>query len=624
MFNKNQEDLFSYELSKGINLFLGAGFSVLPNDLNKKFPNAKELCEEVCAKFNIDEMFSDDLYSASEMVPECEYQNFLRDRFMVCGGINKKYYLLDKLNIKNIITTNIDNIVPTIYDSYDAAHYINDRSLYGAAHKRSNCIDYIPLNGCVCNENSHLYFGKFELTLTEQKNEDLYKTAYALLTQMPVLFWGYSFGDNGVLKIVKKMLDSNKQNNIWVQCHPNDKKQQKFFEAQNCKVIVADTQQLFQWIENVFLKSSFFNESSKRELNSSLSCFRLPKPYSCETNEKEDYYKLGKTCWFSIYNNHAFETKLVDEIWGDHLISKNVVVLGHKFSGKTTALMQCAIKHSDENVFYMQGDNTPEVIKNFLHNIKDNKAVVFIQDIAKDIDAFCLLASAPNISLIATSDKYTFESIRHILVKKSIDYFEKNVGDLDENTARLIFDYMPPNIRKDKFIFKSGTNEDYTFFELLGQNVKGFMSYDEVLSILKRICEFDENNIPSLEIQLIALTVYLQTNGSYMSIDLFFSYFQFNDYYQQIMPFCEKVKGLLIDAGDVGYDQDYFSIRSEFFLYCAFETFSKDEDLRKVYKYMITKFVNDVPKGNVYRYDIFVKKLMIAGCLIKYLMTIRN
>ncbi len=116
MFTQNQEELFSYELSKGINLFLGAGFSVLPNNLNEKLPNAKELCEEVCAKFDVDEVFSDDLYSASEMVPSSEYQAFLRKRFTVSNGINRQYYLIDKLNIKNIITTNIDNIVPIIFD----------------------------------------------------------------------------------------------------------------------------------------------------------------------------------------------------------------------------------------------------------------------------------------------------------------------------------------------------------------------------------------------------------------------------------------------------------------------------------------------------------------------------
>lgn len=296
-------------------------------------------------------------------------------------------------------------------------------------------------------------------------------------------------------------------------------------------------------------------------------------------------------------------------MWGYHLKSKNVIILGHKFSGKTTALMQCAIRHSDENVFYLQGDNTTEEIKNFLNNIRNNKVVVFIQNISKDIESFCLLASASNVSLIATSDKYSFESIRHILSKRNINFFEKTIGDLDENTARLIFDYIPPSVRKDNFVFKRSMNEDYTFFELLGQNVKGFMSYDEVVKILRRICIFDDQNTPSEDIQLIALTVYLQTNDSYMSTDLFFNYFHFNDYKKQIIPFCEKVKGILIDAGgEASYDQDYFSIRSNFFLRCAFEAFSKEDDLKEVFKYMISKFVNDVPKGNVYRYDVFVKK----------------
>lgn len=609
MFDKNQEELFAYELSKGINLFLGAGFSVLPNISKEKLPNAKELCKEVCTKFEIDEIFSDDLYSASEMIPASEYQSFLRNRFTVKGEINELYYLIDKLNIKNIITTNIDNIVPTIFASEESSHYINDMGLYGAARKNPNCIEYIAINGNVCDQNSHLYFGKFELTLTEQKNEDLYRSAYSLLLEMPVLFWGYSFTDNGVLKIIKKMFDSNKQNNIWVQCLPEDEKQIKFFRAQGCKVIIADTLQLFRWIEDKFLKSKYYNQSSQYSLtDSSLASYRIPKQYVCETNEKGDYYKFGKTCWYSIYNNHALETCLVDQIWTHHLTSKNVVILGHKFSGKTTALMQCAVKHSDENVFFLHGDYTYEEIRAFLKKIGNVNIIVFIKDIAKDIDSFCLLASKPNVSVIATSDKYAFESIRHILVKKSISFFEDNVGDLDENTARLIYNHMPASIRMDHFVYKKASNEEYTFIELLGQNIKGFMSYDSVLKTLKAICNFDEDGTPSLDIQLIALTVYLQTNGSYMSMDLFFSYFNFTNYYSQIIPFCEKVKGLLIDTGDAGYDQDYFSIRSEFFLHYAFETFSKDAELRKVYKYVIEKLVWEVPKSRIYRYDVFVKK----------------
>lgn len=609
MFSKEEERLFTYELSKGINLFLGAGFSVLPNSLNEKLPNAKELCEEVCAEFEIDDIFKDDLYTASEMVPVSEYQDYLRRRFKVEHGINNLYYLLDKLNIKNIITTNIDNIVPTIYDQEGSEHYIHDIGLYGSARQNPNCIQYITLNGNVCNPNSHLYFGKFELTQTEQKNEDLFKRAYTLMMEMPVLFWGYSFGDNGVIKVVNQMLKSNKQNNIWVQCRPDDEKQIKFYRARGCKVITADTLQLFQWIEDVYLNSEYYKKESQNHLSdNSLSNYRIPKQYSCETNEKEDYYRLGKTCWYSIYNNHAFETNLVDRMWTHHLSSKNVVILGHKFSGKTTALMQCAVKHSDEDVFFLEGDSTPEEIKGFLSKLRNSNAVVFIKDISKDIESFCILAASPKVSVIATSDKYSFESIRHILVRRNIVFCEESVGDLDEDTAKLIYNYMPPSIKRNRFVFKKGANEEYTFFELLGQNISKFMSYEGVLATLKGICHFDDDDIPSLDIQLIALTVYLQTNGSYMSTDLFFSYFNFSDYHKEIVPFCDRVEGLLIDTADAGYDQDYFSIRSEFFLHYALETFSKDVNLRKVYKYMIARFVKEVPKSHVYRYDVFVKK----------------
>lgn len=624
MFAENQETLFVNELQEGINLFLGAGFSCLPDKNGKRLPDAKTLCEEICEKFKVDKVFSDDLYCASEMIPKREYQSFLRTRFTVGNNINSDYYLLDRLNIKSIISTNIDNIIPTVYNSADSTHNLVDKALYGSIRKNEFNIDYVTLNGNVNIEDSHLYFGKFELSLVEQRNKEMYDIAKSLLNDNSVLFWGYSFSDSGVLKIVKNLLDANKHANIWIQCLPTDIKQIKLFEALGCKIIIADTQQMFMWIKNAFLTLKEETEEYKGIKSLMLNSYRIPKQFSIETNEKIDYYKSGNTHWYSIYNNHAYETNLVDNIWAWHLNNKNVLILGPEFSGKTTALMQCAVKRNNDATFYFYGTNTKEEANFFLNTIGENKAIVYLQDCENDIELFCTFALAPNIKLIATADKYSFENVKHIVAKKGIQYCEKNIGDIDEITAKQVYNHIPRSIVKERFSYKRKDDEEYSFLELLGNNVVGFISYESILKILQKICNFNDNDAPCNEIQLIALTVYLEARDSFMSTDLFFSYFDFYDYFNQIIPLCNKVKGLLKDTIIVEADQDYFSIRSNFFLKYAEQAFLKDNTLRYVYRFVISKFIHKVSKGNVFRYDIFKRRAYDSKLFYTLFKSINN
>lgn len=611
MFKGNLEILFIDELTNGINLFLGSGFSLLPDRMGNTFPTAIGLCEEVCEKFTVNEIFIGDLYAASEMVPKIEYQNFLRDRFKNKNGINEKYKLLDKLHLKSIITTNIDDIVPCVFAGEDALHCLNDRSVYGTVRKDEFSIDYIALNGSVSIDNSHLYFGRFELSVVEQKNKDLFDIAQVRLTEAPVLFWGYSFGDTGVRRMVKTLLDSNKHANIWVQCIEDDKQQIAFFENLGCKIIIADTNKMFDWINDKYLPNiSETQKDKKDDLERKEKSYRVPKRFSRETNSKEDYYRFGLTHWYSIFNNHPYETSLVDQLWALSLQHNNVIVLGDSFSGKTTALMQCAAKRDNATTFYFYGDITKEQVANFLKNIGNKKIIVFLQDFHKDVEAFCCFAESANVRLIATADRYIFESVKHIILRKEIKYFAKRVGSIDENTARLIYNHMPdtPTLKRSNFTYRENKNEEYSFLEFLGQNVKGFATRESVKKILRKICVFNDKGFPCNEIRLVVLTVYLEVHNSLMSTDLFFSFFGFNDYFGQIKPLTDSVAGMLKDAADISADQDYFSIRSKFFLKYAKEIFSTDDILRQVYCDIVYDFVECVPKRNVFRYDVFRRK----------------
>jgi len=617
IFKDELETLFIHELTEGMNLFIGAGFSLLPDNNGNSLPTASELCKEVCERFNVEDIFYDDIYAVSEMVPKKDYQIFLRNRFKTRSEINSKYKLLDKLNIKCIITTNIDDIIHKVYrltESSTPQHFLITQKPYGRVRNDENGVYYLPLHGDVCDEESVLYFGKFELSDVESRNKDLFDTAQEKLDKAPVLFWGYSFNDTGVQKLIKKLLDSNKHSNIWVQCIKSDQKQIVFFEKMGCKVIIADTNEFFDWIENSFIQTISENLTSNDTLSYNtkvVNKYRIPTPFSVATNSIEQYYKHGDTHWFSIFNNHPYETSLVDKLWTKSLLHKNLVFIGDSFSGKTTALMQCAAKRNNESVFYFNGDTIVEEAEFFLKHIKGKKIIVFLQDIHKDINVFCFFAKEKDVKIIATADRYIFENVKHIIQKQKIEYQYEIVGSIDCDTARLVYNHIPKQLQQNEFTYTENALEEYSYIELLGQNVQGFITKEKVVEMLSTVnnsCN-DNNAVENRnEILLIALTVYLERHDSLMSTDLFFSFFEFNDYFTQIEPLVKSVKGLLIDSTEVDSSQDYFLIRSKFFLQYAELAFVNDENLREIYKYTISKFVKVVPKRNVCRYDSFKRK----------------
>lgn len=46
-----KEGLFKEALSDGVNIFAGSGFSLLPDENNKKLKNVKELSKTICEVF---------------------------------------------------------------------------------------------------------------------------------------------------------------------------------------------------------------------------------------------------------------------------------------------------------------------------------------------------------------------------------------------------------------------------------------------------------------------------------------------------------------------------------------------------------------------------------------------
>ena len=110
---------FMNHVRNGINLLIGAGFSIGAKDINgHRLPLGNELLNELKEKFPKIKNFN--VLSKASLILEKsskqEFYDYLRCRFDV-SEFDEVYNVLPLLNIKSIYTTNIDNLMYKIYQN---------------------------------------------------------------------------------------------------------------------------------------------------------------------------------------------------------------------------------------------------------------------------------------------------------------------------------------------------------------------------------------------------------------------------------------------------------------------------------------------------------------------------
>lgn len=594
----DREDLFAERLFSGINLFTGAGFSCLPDDEGNFLPTADELALELCKKFNLPyDTFGNDLESLCALADGDELQDFLRNKFKV-NKINPKYLLLNKINLLSYITTNIDNIIHLAIES-GTKYYLKSLTYYGATRKDQKEICYIPLHGEVINKENKLFFGKFDLAVADQMNNDLFQEATIKLRKAPVLFWGYGFHDSGVLKTVKKLLSYGPQD-IWIQCMPENTKQITLFKSLGCNIILGNTEELFDWIEKKIVNANDNEISAQIKENSKLEKFFIPSMNQVPAVPARDFYIKGVTQWYSVLSNQAIELDIVNDLYDKHLSNKNTILIGTDFSGKTTALMQLALKISNPNKLFVK-NLTEEKSKYILNNLDGAQTVIFVDDCEEDMIAYKLLADAENISTIATATDYTFEASKHLL--GDVKLCQLFIEDFTQEQARRFYNSIDRTIRSSVFRYKDDENEKFSILEMMLKNITNSLGAYRVRQLLEKILQRNKEAF-----ETVALANYLSGNKSALSTDILFSYFDCNSY-EETRKYVNEANGLLreldviVDLCDD--DQDYYDIRSKLFLYHSKKLLGETESLKSAYASVIRKFLKKVSIFKIYQYHLF-------------------
>lgn len=596
MVDIENKNIFFEKLKTGVNLFIGAGFSVLESPNGNRLPTADELRKQICDEFYIDESYSDDLEKISTILKrnsKDQFQEYLRDKFKV-DDYNPLYNTINKINISSIITTNIDNLIPSIIDE-SSIYYLNNISYYGPVKRCANGIEYIPLHGDILNNESELYFGKFELCNVTQKNKGLFSMMEAALLRKPTIFLGYSFHDGSVSTVLDTIFEQNKQD-IWIQLMPNDTNIQ-FYRDLGCNIIIGDTESLLKEIHSELMGTKV-NIVSDMQSNFWKE-YAIPTINQVESLPLRDFYEQGKTHWYYALTNQAYSTNNVNNIIDASLVNKNVIIVGIPLGGKTMLLMQVACKMR-KPVYFVDSLNESEARLICKNAIKNKGEYIFLVDnCSEDMNAYKILAECKNIKTIATSDDFMYESSKHILEK--ISFKKLDIHDIDHMEAQRIFANIPVNLRNESFKYKQKDDEKYSILELISSNVKNIISRDKIEESLSRIKIQNEEAF-----ELILLTTYLVHNRSALTTAILVRYFETTDVHiikRKIKIVQSYLSELNVTLNEDVYDQDYYSLRST--LFAKFTHSVAVSKFKYDYGNVIKKFVHEMDSCLIYKNNVF-------------------
>ena len=554
-------------LNNGINIFAGAGFSTLAKHNKVRLPTGADLLKEIKSKFPTINMF-ENLSEVSEILdnesPE-EYQSFLRERMAVTEFDNKYLNLLN-INIKSIITTNIDDLFYKIFEKSE--QYINDLTRYGRSFNDDE-IPYIPLHGSVRSDRK-LIFSKSDIVNASRNNTLPFSAATSFMSNYPILFLGYGMNDSDVEMIISIVKEHKSPEDIWILT--NDTAKETYYRRMRYKTINGDIGSFLDWIGANFEKLQ--NQPNRINIPTEFKGAIVPKLADIkEVVPIEDFYQKGITNWYSVLNKDAFERDFITKIYNDILKGgeiHNLVLLGSTFSGKTTLLMILASKDYGKRIKYLFNTINAEVAKLFLRRIGSKPSIIFIDNMMNDIDAITILSTCHSLQIVGTSDDYLYEIIKY----RATCFKVMKIPEISDSEKNQIRSSIPRHLRKN-LVGKGSDNGVYkksltSFLEFNTENIKDSLTETKLSSFYYNIKAKDIKLF-----RLLAISTYLEYNYSILSTDILCLYFGTNKYIDLI----NAAKSYLVDIIPnflKQSDQSYFSLRSRTFLHLSNSILKKD------------------------------------------------
>ncbi len=610
----DSKEKFINQLRKGLNLFTGAGFSVLAKDKNNNtLPIGSGLLEELKINFSRIKKFPD-LAKAStilESTSKEEFHEFLIKRFSV-DSFSELYNILPLLNIKEIFTTNIDDLIYKIYENANNK-YINTSTLEGKPYNNELAVNYSPLHGNVLYPQKGFIFSKTQIASAYTNQHDDWTSLKNIIKNQPILFWGWSFEDSDVIEALysgKKGIDDNEYK--WILLMSPEEYEIEFYTTLGFKIIIGDTQSLLLELQKIQHNSKIIkNESTDIFLPE----YSVPPETNSAMHPLPSFFEGDSPQWSHIRSGeipriHYYYSisDLLDE-------EKNIFVIGMPASGKTTLMMQLLMNYQTDKAKHYLISPTLNEVELYIKKLNGKKSILFVDDCFRDYTSILKLIEVSNIQLVCFERDYTYEN-QIYRIRGKFDSFDLiDITEINDNDARQIIDSIPAGAQTSKTTINV---EDKTIYSVLTRNMKAKRFEKRFKKLVK---EFNDEN--PIATELFILICYVHSCGVPVSFDMIYSYLSpITTDYNEVYRFIQEVGKIIVECSDESFkflnvnfdEQDYYQSRSRYF---AEQIMANLPHEPNILKKVLVRFVENVPAFHICRFDIFKRYGFDADFAIK-------
>jgi hypothetical protein len=586
------QSTFEEALKQGINLFLGAGFSILAKDHEDELlPTAGTLVKELSQIFKVpDSLDLPKISTILDSTKKNDFRNYLLNRFNV-KSFDPRYFSLDKFFVKNIYTTNIDNLTQKIYSQSDK-HYLIDVTINGAFLGKES-INYIPLHGSIENPQKPFKFSPNEIVSAFSTDRDTWQYLRQGVEKYPTLFWGYSLSDAGVIEALFSPGSNYKFHQTkWIILSDKNESMDQYFDALGFNIIYSNTDKFLNYLDGLKLGKEEIGilRQGTSKLFGELA---IPKAGTVSVRPVIEFYKGAPPIWFDVFSSNIVRTSHYENVIDLINKKKEILVLGIPASGKTTLMMQIAASYQFNGHKLVTSYLPYNKAKFIANKLGSDKCIIFIDSFKDNLDAFEYLQRYPNIKIIGFDREHNFDIISHRLDSRVEIY---DITDLTQIDVQKIFDQIPLEIRGKELIHTINNG----LFEFVNANIHG----NSIKARYNQI--FQELAQQSIDlVDLFVMCCYIHTCRTPVSFDMAYAFLSNSiPDYNDIIATVEALGSLLTDYPNsfVDDDQDYFQTRSTIVAETVIEKVPP-----VIFKRVLKRFTQNVGTYRICNYYTFKK-----------------
>jgi len=589
-----REASFRHAMTKGgLNLFTGAGFSVLAKDEHgAALPTGAMLRDELAARFDVvggSELGLAQLATIIASRDNARFEAFIRRRFTV-ADFDSRYRALHSIDVKAVLTVNVDDLVHRLYAG-SPLHYVNDLDRRGSSHGDRTAIDYVALHGSVRDETRPFTFGSQDLAAVFARDPDRWHLLGSRLQQHASFFWGYSLDDAGVLQTLhpqtRGMRDAKP---MWINVMPSsaDEGTLAFFRAMGFHLIFSDTNELLDYMGTIEAPAVLHLKEGATSADV-FPEYAIPIVDSLPVRPLDIFFDGAPPSWTDASSHRVPRLSHYDSIVESIHLHDNIAVIGIPGCGKSTMLMQAALGSDTDGFKLFTSGMSPEKAEMLIARLGGRPCTVFMDNFTDSIQACSRLAGERSIQVIGADRDYNFDIVSHMVDATQFSVLQ--VSDLTPEDIQAVYGAIPAHQRLPRYVKpRTGHGLEPSLFEVVQGNLTGPGLADRYSHAITQLERTD-----SCLVNLLLVTCYMQQARTFASTDVLLAFFRDivspNDY-RELYEMVATLGRMLCRAEDWTPDdlQDYFAPRSPLLAEIILEKAAPPQALRR----MLTRFWAEV------------------------------